>query len=299
MNIGKALLVAAAVLGASGLGCSTVRTTRVLGAPSALGNGTVTSYAELDASGAPKAIGVVFSAASLSSLPAAPSDGHRCFDANGDGKIDPATECSAWHERVLPVPSEVSRRADVPFKWALLNWNPKGHIPPGVFDRPHFDVHFCIEPIENILAIQRGTCGPEFVRCDQFELARKPVPGNYVPANFKELGLVAPAMGNHLIDPTDHVFHGETFKRHWIYGSYDGRIVFYEEMVDLAYLMSKPGVCFPITSPPAVALAGYYPTRSCIRYVAGKDEYTVSLEDFVLRSASPPEPAPQAASGKP
>jgi len=49
----------------------------------------------------------------------------------------------------------------------------------------------------------------------------------------------------------------------------------------------------------AVALTGYYPTRSCIRYTPAKDEYTVSMEDFVLRKASPPEPVRDAASGKP
>lgn len=150
------------VLGALSPGYSTTRSARVLGAPSSLGKGTVASYAELDgAAGAPNAIGVVFSAGALDALPTALSDGHRCFDTNKDGVIDPATECSAWHERVLPVPNEVSRRPDVPFKWALLNWNPKGHIPPGVFDKPRFDVHFYIEPIENIFALERGTCGPE------------------------------------------------------------------------------------------------------------------------------------------
>ena len=294
----RTLSAVGTVLGALSLGCSTTRAARVLGAPSSLGNGTVASYAEFDESGAPKAIGVVFSAAALDALPAAPSDGHRCFDANNDGVIDLATECSAWHERVLPVPTEVGRRPDVPFKWALLNWNPRGHIPPGVFDVPHFDVHFYIEPIENVFAIQRGNCGPEMVRCDQFALARKPMPGNYVPQNFQDLGLVAPAMGNHLVDPADHVFHGEKFKRHWIYGAYDGRVIFYEEMVDLGYMQSKPEACFPIQSPAAVALTGYYPTRSCIRYAAGKGEYTVSMEDFVLRQASPPGPLREAASGK-
>jgi hypothetical protein len=98
-------------------------------------------------------------------------------------------------------------------------------------------------------------------------------------------------MGNHLIDPTGHEFHGEPFKRHWIYGVYDGRVIFYEEMVDRSYMMSKPDVCFPIVSPAAVALTGYYPTRSCVRYAPAKNEYTVSMEDFVLRNASPPEPA--------
>jgi hypothetical protein len=299
MKTRRVVSTVAAILAALSLGCSTTRTARVLGTPSSLGNGTVTSYSELDASGTPKAIGVVFSASVLDALPTAPSDGHRCFDANNDGVIDLATECSMWHERVLPVPSEASRRPDVPFKWALLNWNPQGHIPPGAFDKPHFDVHFYIEPIENVFALQRGTCGPEFLRCDQFALARKPVPRNYVPPNFQDVGAAAPAMGNHLLDPTTPEFHGEPLKRTWIYGVYDGRVIFYEEMVALSFMMSKPDTCFPIQSPDAVALTGYYPTRSCIRYQPGKDEYTVSMEDFVLRKASPPGPFRDAASGKP
>jgi hypothetical protein len=289
----------AAILGALSLGCSTTRSARVLGTPSNLGNGTVASYSELDASGAPSAIGVLFSASALNELPTTPSDGHRCLDANNNGVIDLATECSGWHERVLPVPSEASHRPDVPFKWALLNWNPKGHIPPGVFDKPHFDVHFYIEPIENIFALQRGTCGLEFLRCDQFALAGKPVPRNYVPPNFQDVGAAAPAMGNHLLDPTTPEFRGQPFTRTWIYGIYDARVTFYEEMVALSYMLSKPDACFPIQSPDAVALTGYYPTRSCIRYTPGKDEYTVSMEDFVLRQASPPGPVRDAASGKP
>ena len=297
-NLVLVLSAVAAVLGVLSLAGSTTRNTRILGAPSSLGNGTVVSYSELAASGTPKAIGVVFSASALEALPTQLSDGNHCFDANNDGVVDLTTECSAWHERVLPVPSEASRRPDVPFKWALLNWN-HGHMPAGVFDKPHFDVHFYIEPIENVFALQRGTCGVEFLRCDQFAIARKPVPRNYVPPNFQDVGAAVPAMGNHLLDPTTPEFHGGPFNRTWIYGVYDGRVTFYEEMVALTFMKSKPDVCFPIQSPDAFALAGYYPTRSCIRYAPGKDEYTVSIEDFVLRKSSPPGPFRDAASGKP
>jgi hypothetical protein len=64
-------------------------------------------------------------------------------------------------------------------------------------------------------------------------------------------------------------------------------------------MVSKPDACFPIPSPAGVALTGYYPTRSCIRYTPGKDEYTVSMENFVLRKASRPGPVWDTASGKP
>ena len=53
----------------------------------------------------------------------------------------------------------------------------------------------------------------------------------------------------------------------WIYGAYDGRVTFYEEMLTLAYLKSRPKECVPIKTTLAVALTGYYPTKSCIRYV--------------------------------
>ncbi len=262
---------------------------RVGGAIVGLGQGDVESYAEVDGAGVPLAIGVSFAAAALEGLPTEESDGHRCFDGDADGEIEVDSECSPWHERVLPLPTELSRRQDIPFKWALLNWNNHGHIPPGVWDVPHFDVHFYIESIENVFALQRGPCGPEFLRCDQFELATRAVPSNYMHADFVDVGAAAPAMGNHLIDTTAAEFHGEPFTRSWIYGIYDRRIIFYEEMVARDYLLSRPDDCFLIKTTPAVALSGYYPTSTCTRYDPETDRVTVSLETFEYREASAPE----------
>lgn len=264
----------------------------VLGPPANLGEGTVSAYADFDEGGVPAAIGVVFSASALSSLPSG-SDLHHCFDRNGDGVVDEGMECNVWHERVLQLPSEASRRSDMPFKWSLLNWNPEGHIPPGVYDVPHFDIHFYMEPIEDIFAIESGPCGIEFIRCDQFELALKPLPPNYIHPDFQNVDAAAPAMGNHMIDLTSPEFHDEAFTRTWIYGKYDGRITFYEEMLTLEYLMGQPNECVEIKSPEAVGLSGYYPTLSWVRYNAQSDEYTVSIEEFLLREASPPDPIPE------
>ena len=273
------------------LGCANDRPAeqpgaRVLGASSNVGKGTASSYAEFDRNGAPTAIGVVFQASALNGLPAAHSDGSQCFDRNGDGRIDLEKECLATHAWVIPLPSDAARRPDMPFKWVGLNWNPHGHIPPGVYDIPHFDVHFYIDPIEKVLAIAPGPCGPEFVRCDQFKTATRPLPSNYMHADYKSVNAVAPAMGNHLIDPTSPEFHKKRFTRTFIFGVYDGRLTFFEEMLTHEYMLSRPNACFPIKSPPAVAVRGYYPTRSCIRYLVQSNEYTVSLEGFALREAS-------------
>ena len=179
----------------------------------------------------------------------------------------------------------------MPFKWVLFNWNPVGHIPPRVYDVPHFDIHFYMVPIADVFALQDGPCGPEFVRCDQFEIAKKPVPTNYMHPDFQDVDAVAPAMGNHLIDLTGSEFSGEEWKHSWIFGVYDGEVIFYEQMLTRAFLLSQPDSCYSIKSPPAVGRSGFYPTRSCIRHDAETGEYTVSMEGFVHREASAPEPA--------
>ena len=176
------------------------QTERVLGAASHVGDAKAQSYAELDGSGTPLAIGLAFTSNFLDELPAEPSDLRHCFD---------------------------------------------------------------IEPIESVFAIESGPCGPEFVRCDQFEVGKKQPPPNYVAPDYIDVEAVAPAMGNHLVDPTSPEFSGEPFTRTWIYGAYDGRITFYEEMVSRAFLMEQPSECFDIKSPPAVAVRGYYPTAVC------------------------------------
>jgi hypothetical protein len=281
----------------SGFGCSKKEEIhRISGAYQTVGTGLISSFAEFDRNDKPLVIGIVFNEQALDQLPAEMSDGHQCFDRNGDGTIDPHTECNAWHEWIIPLPSDVARRTDIPFKWAQVNWNPKGHIPPGVYDKPHFDVHFFLEGISETFGIQSGPCGPEFVRCDQFKLATKAVPPNYIHPDYKSVDAVAPAMGNHLIDFTSPEFHGQNFMRTMIYGSYDGKITFYEEMLTLDYLRSQTNKCNPIKSSRGVAIGGYYPSGSCVRHDPAKKEYSVSLEKFTLRKSSPPEPVPTAPS---
>ena len=230
---------------------------------------TSVSFAEVPGTGAPRAVGIMISADALASLPTEPSDLHHCVDKDTDGAINQATECAHTHEFVIPLPDAVTQRSDIPFKWVMFNWNMRGHIPPGIYDVPHFDVHFYMEPIANIFAIGDGTCGPEFVDCDDFALAKKPLAADLMHPDYSDVDAVVPAMGNHLLDLGGREFQGEPFTRSWIYGVYDGRVIFYEEMVALSYLLSRPDACEAIKSPPAVDVSGYYPTQRCIRYEAG------------------------------
>jgi hypothetical protein len=258
----------------------------VLGWRASLGQGQVSSFARFQPDGTPAAVGILISADAIASLPTEVTDQHHCVDRDGDGKVTRPAECNDGHEFVIPLPDSVSRRADMPFKWVLLNWNPRGHIPPGVYDVPHFDVHFYMQPIARLFAIADGKCGPEFIDCEDFEIARQPVPEAMMHPDFKDVEAAVPAMGNHLVDVGGPEFNGVPFTRAWIYGVYGGQVTFYEEMVTVAYLLEKPDVCNAIKQPPAVAVSGFYPTRSCIRYVPSTNEYSVSMEGFMMRQAA-------------
>ena len=215
------LLLLLSVLVPTLVGCASMasepRGSRSLGWSEPSGNGSVTSYADFDDKGVPKAIGVAWSATALENLPTH-SHNFRCHARDKDGAMDASSKGQHSFEYVLPLPDAAVRRADIPFKWVLLNWNPVGHIPPGVYDLPHFDVHFEMAPIAEIFAIEPGPCGPEFVRCDQFKIGKKPLPANYVHADFRDVDAVVPAMGNHLIDLTGPEFNKQRFTRSWIFG---------------------------------------------------------------------------------
>jgi hypothetical protein len=297
-RVGSAVSVTRLVVtGAVAVGIATIITTSGSVAPDAsaspaqnwqtrLGNGQVASFAEWHETGAPSAIGIRFSADALTSLPTEASDHHHCVDRDGDGVIVHSKECAETREYVIPLPEAVSQREDVPFKWVLLNWNLRGHMPPGIYDVPHFDVHFYMAPIADVFAIRAGPCGPELVDCDDFAAGKMPVPDGLMHPDFSDVDAIAPAMGNHLIDLGGQEFKGEPFTRSWIFGVYEGQVTFYEEMVALAYLQSRPDSCGPIKSPPAVAVSGFYPTQRCVRYDPGANAYTVSMENFVYRAAS-------------
>lgn len=128
----RVLIIVLGVMLAGVNACVSQETVNVKGAVGELGEGQLETFAELTADDRLLRLGVHFSEGTLNSPPESLTDGNRCYDHNGDGRIEREKECSLWHEKVIPLPPEVSRNGDVPFKWALVNWNPHGHIPPGV-----------------------------------------------------------------------------------------------------------------------------------------------------------------------
>jgi hypothetical protein len=277
------VLGAAALLIGFGLALSAETVSRertFLGKVEKIGAGTVQSFVTLDPSGAPVAIGVALSAGALEQLPPVPNTVSRCFDLDGNGEHT-GHECLGDEERILNVPVDSS--AGLPFGWIQVNWNPAGHHNTP-YAQPHFDFHFHTGTRALVEAIRPGRCG-ELVDCGDFKVATRPVPARYVPDGYIDVGAVVPRMGNHLLDSqSSELKDSLPFTHTFIYGAYDGELIFWEPMITLDFLQHTH-VCLPIRQPDGFRRAGYYPTQYCVRQGRG-GERTVSLERFRYSGAN-------------
>ena len=222
------------------------------------GSGTARSWVSVADDGTPTAVGITLTETALAGLPVT------------------ATPGMIWTvEYILDLPDIPL----LPFDHIGVNWNPQGHMPSGVYNVPHFDFHFyLISPEERRQITARGD---DLERC-----RRAPAPGavpeGYIFAPESE----EPGMGGHWADPRSHEFHGEAFTSTFIYGTYEGEVIFWEPMVTKAYLESHPDVMVPLQVPQGYAQTGYYPTSYGIHYDTARREHTVTLEGLTLRSVA-------------
>jgi len=172
---------------------------------------------------------------------------------------------------------------DTPIQYMMLDWNHLGHEPAGIYDRPHFDFHFYAQDLDEVEDIHPGPCSG--LACDDLQRALTPLPSQFTPQGYINVGSVVPFMGNHLVDPTSPEFNGKGFTRTWLYGAYDGRITFYEPMITLDSLLQTPNLCTDIKLPQQYATSGYYPTKYCTALDTAKDVHKVYITGFVYRTA--------------
>lgn len=225
------------------------------GPAQAIVGGTGQAFVRLDASGLPTAIGVRLSEAALAGLPTQPPPG-------ADG----------W-EYVLTLPKEAERSG---YNHIGIDWNPKGHIPPGVYDVPHFDFHFyLISPGQRNRITATGA--------DLAKVRRAPAPGFMPEGYVLPEGTEVPRMGAHAIDPAAPEFNKQPFTRTFVYGFYDGQVVFLEPMMTKAFLETKPNAIAQVRLPKRFALPAYYPASYRVKYDAARREYVISLENLTSR----------------
>jgi hypothetical protein len=225
------------------------------GPESAVYHGKAWSSLKINSEGVPEQLTLSLDAATLASVPV--GEGGSTEDHNHENNI------------LISLPEKALELT--PFKFIMLNWNPMGHEPAGVYDTAHFDMHFYLTPVNEVMNYM-----------DMAKIENLPSI-DYVPANHIA-GPGVPMMGKHWIDVTSPELHGVPFTQTFLYGSYDGKVVFYEPMITLDFLKATTSFQRSIPQPAKYKTAGYYPTKMNIYKQAGNTN--ISLEGFVYRQAS-------------
>jgi len=220
-----------------------------------LHHGKAWSWVQLEKNGAPAQVGLTINQAALNSVPTGDN-------GNGHGHD---------HEDNLIIPIHEKGRTNTPFKFIMLNWNRNGHEPEAIYGLPHFDMHFYMTEVSEVL----NYTDPTALDADP--------PADYLPANH--LGVhPLPQMGKHWIDLTSPELNGATFTETFIFGSYNSEVVFYEPMITLDFLKNTQTYERNLPIPSKFKKAGYYPTRMKVVKQSGASH--VILDGFVYRQAS-------------
>lgn len=220
------------------------QTTTTLGKAVTFCHGKATSFVTKDSKGNPICIGFSFSEEALRNLP----------DSNFMTEI--------------PVPANNGTLVD----HISFDFNAHGHEPPGIYDKAHFDVHFYMIPQaeQNMIVI-----GPEMEVLPAAE---------FIPTDYQANPGGVPMMGKHWADVTSKEFHGQPFDRTFIYGSYNGKFIFFEPMITLAFFQSKQSFTDEVKTAAKVQREGYYPKAYSVTYDAATKIYTIFLNQLTFRS---------------
>lgn len=240
---------------------------RQYGTPVKLGEGRVRAYVVLSALAgqAPVEVGIAMDVRALEGL----------------SPTDPA---------ILTVP--LPRHAPAPYSFAMVDWNPGGHEPPGVYDAPHFDFHFYTVPESEIAAIQPGN--PDFAAEANNLPTGDHVPPFYTvlaPPGLEPADVAVPQMGVHWVDVRSPELQGmfgnpggyEPFDATFIYGSWNGRFIFLEPMITREFLLTHPDEVRGISQPAEYPEPGWYPGAYRISYDSQARQYRIALTQLAWR----------------
>jgi hypothetical protein len=242
------------------------------GAPQRLGEGSAAVFLTRGRSGAPRYLGVWFTASALDGLPTAEERRANATD--------------------LPLPRATADLTNV--RWISVDWNPEGR-PVAEFDAPNFGFRFSLlSRREALREIRSGECDrngdgtPDTeVPCEVFErgtvsLSPRRRPPGYVPTDE-----VLPLVGNRWIRRDTPEFDGESRTHTLLYGAFDGAITAIEPVVALDYLETLRGrEIADVAAPEAYDRYGFYPTQYVVRFLPEEDAYVVILRRYQIFEGS-------------
>jgi hypothetical protein len=168
------------------------------------------------------------------------------------------------------------KAGDTPFDHILVDWNPQGHPPAPIYDKAHFDFHFYTSTEQERMAI------PVYEQ-DSIKFKNFPAAG-YMPQNYVPIPGGVPQMGTHWVDVTSGELNGQPFGQTFLYGSYNGKVTFYEPMITEAFLKNNASFERTIPQPAKYAKAGWYPAKMRIEKKSGATH--IILEQFTFKQAS-------------
>jgi hypothetical protein len=262
---------------------------RQYGPATKLGRGHVRTYVLLDhATRAPLELGVAFDEGAMQGLrgpmPMPPGDNphaHADYD-----KYD------------LAMPAQ----NPTPFKFVELDWNPGGHEPPGIYDTPHFDIHFY-----SITPAQRAAIDPAALGQERF-LAKS---ANLPPAAERAPSYIAiaapgapltavPQMGVHWADVRSPELQGmfgkpagyRPFTTTFLLGSWDGDFIFAEPMITRAFIMGRKEATAAAARDSVIPIptaqqyrpaGGFHPAAYHVTWDEQTREYRIGLQQFTKR----------------
>jgi hypothetical protein len=215
-----------------------------------LGNGRVRSWISISREGEPEQIGIEMTAGALHNLP------------------------TGEHSSTLLQLHQKAKQL-TPFDHINIDWEAGGHPPPGIFTVPHFDFHFYTISVADQLAIPV----PDQNNMSLFTSLNAGV----LPIDYSIAGGPVPQMGMHWLDRTSAVFPPtlQTFTNEFVYGTYNGNVIFYEPMITRSLLLSGTSVQREIKQPITFSKTGtYYPTMYNVYKDAKTGNVYITLSHF-------------------
>jgi hypothetical protein len=216
-----------------------------------VGNGKVRTFVRINHTGSPEEIGIEITAGALTGLPTV-------------GDHNNLSNPLALHQKAKEV---------TPFDHISFDWNPGGH-PPFFFAAPHFDIHFYMISMAERMEI------PPYSPATAAKFDNLPT-ADYVPTDYSAGPGGEPMMGKHWAPPPPSFL---PFTKVMIWGSYDGRFIFTEPMITLAYLQSGIDFSTAFSQPVKFPEPGNYPTVYNIYTDSKTSNRYISLSNFVART---------------
>jgi hypothetical protein len=230
------------------------------GAAVRVGNGLARTYVTVSG-GVTEEVGIALTETALQGLP--PGPGH------SDGT----------HAHYNEFQLSMHPQNPTPIQFVGLNWNADGHEPEPIYGVPHFDMHFY-----TISLAERNTIHPSNPQWEE-KANNLPAP-EFVPTDYvsthvfipgaRPVDATVPLMGLHWTDINSPELFGEPFTETFIYGSWDGRMIFAEPMITKAFLETKPNFRRQLPQ----AQQGFTPGSYRIYWHEQRKEYRIALTDL-------------------